>query len=308
MFVGLCFARVIPYTTGAREGNEQEGQEEDFCSMFFSFTSPKRAAALSCLALALLAHTAQARTFQKQGAPAQKGAAAADKPAQAKPAWSVKMSKAAPHTFTVKAAEAKLPEVVAEIARLAKVPITLSPLMQKQRVTLDFGGLNLDAVLRMLAPQAVVDYEAGGDDPQPRPLAVYLQGLNETPPAPGPEMRGNSQAILIEGDTEEDTEREAKKEDEDPLKVSYANSQLSLRAHKQPLLIVLSKIANEVGVPFDMRVESPQIIDVEFENQPLDQAVRNLSPEVRLYYRQDLQTFQIQPLRLALLSPAAARS
>ena len=83
---------------------------------------------------------------------------------------------------------------------------------------------------------------------------------------------------------------------------------MSLRAHKQPLLIVLSKIANEVGVPFDLRVESPQIIDVEFENQPLDQAVRSLSPEVRLYYRQDLQTFQIQPLRLALVSPGAARS
>lgn len=276
--------------------------------MFFSFTSPKRVAALSCLALALLAQTAQARTFQKQGTPAQKGsAAAADKPAQ-KPAWSVKMSKAAPFTFTVKATEAKLPELTAELSRLAKVPITLSPLMQKQRVTLDFGGLNLDATLRMLAPQPVVDYEAGGDDPQPRPLAIYLQALNEQAPAPGPEMRGSSQAILIEGDTEEGTDREAKKEEEDPLKVTYSNSQLSLRAHKQPLLIVLSKIASEVGVPFDLRFESPQIIDVEFENQPLDQAVRSLSPEVRLYYRQDLQTFQIQPLRLALVSSAAARS
>jgi hypothetical protein len=276
--------------------------------MFFSFTSPKRIAVVSCITVALLAHTASASASQKQGASAQKGATAATKPAQAKPTWSVKMSKGAPYTFTVKATEAKLPEVTAEISRLTKVPITLSSLMQKQRVTLDFGGLNLDATLRMLAPQAVVDYEAGGDDPQPRPLAIYLQALNENPPAPGPEMRGSSQAILIEGDTEEDTERAAKKEDEDPLKVSYSNSQLSLRAHKQPLLIVLSKIASEVGVPFDLRVESSQIIDVEFENQPLDQAVRSLSPEVRLYYRQDLQTFQIQPLRLALVSPGAARS
>ena len=51
------------------------------------------------------------------------------------------------------------------------------------------GGLNLDATLRMLAPQPVVDYESGGDDPQPRALAIYLQGLNETPPGPCGESR-----------------------------------------------------------------------------------------------------------------------
>jgi hypothetical protein len=272
--------------------------------MFFNFQSLKRAAALSGLALALFAPQASA---QKAAAPAQKGGAPAG-PAQGRPNWSVRMSKSAPHTFTVKATEARLSEVAAEISRLVKVPITMSPLIQKQRVTLDFGGLNLDATLRMLAPQPVVDYESGGDDPQPRALAIYLQGLNERPPAPGPEMRGNSEAILIEGDTEEGTEREAKKEEEDPLKVTYSNSQLSVRARKQPLTVVLFRVASEIGVPFDLRYESPQLIDVEFDNQPLDQAVRSISPEVRLYYRQDLQTLQIQPLRLALVSSAAARS
>lgn len=272
--------------------------------MFFNFKSLRRAAAFSCLALALNATDAPA---QKASAPAQDGGAAAAAPAQAKP-WSVTMSKSAPHTFTVKATGAKLSEITAEISRLAKVPVTLSALMQKQRVTLDFGGLNLDATLRMLAPQPVVDYESGGDDPQPRALAIYLQGLNETPPAPGPETRGASQAILIEGDTEEGTERAAQKEEEDPLKVTYSNSQLSVRAKKQPLSVVLYKIATELGIPFDLRYELPQLINVEFDGQPIDQAVRSLSPAVRFYYRQDLQTFQIQPLRLALVSPAAARS
>lgn len=271
--------------------------------MFFNFKSLKHAAALSCLALALGASEVAA---QKASAPAQDGGTAAGA-AQAKKALSVKMSKSAPHTFTVKAADVKLSEVAAEISKLAEVPMTLSPLLQKERVTLDFGGLNLDATLRMLAPQPVVDYESGGDNPQPKPLAIYLQGLNETPPAPGPEIRGNAQAILIEGNTEEGTERAAK-EEEDPLKVTYSNSQLSVRARKQPLSVVLFKIATELGVPFDLRYDSPQLIDVEFDNQPLEQAVRSLSPEVRLYYRQDLQTFQIQPLRLALVSPAAARS
>lgn len=273
--------------------------------MLFNFKSLRHAAALLLLVLTLNAPEVSA---QKASAPAKTAGAAADA-AQAKQAWSVKMSKSAPHTFTVKAVDAKLPEVAAEISKLARVPLTLSSLMQKQRVSLDFGGLNLDATLRMLAPQAVVDYELGGDDPQPRALAVYLQGLNETPPAPGPEMRGSSQAIMIEGNTEEGTEREEpKKEEEDPLKVTYSNSQLSVHARRQPLSVVLYRIATEMGVPFDLRHESLQLIDVEFNNRPLDQAVRSLSPEVRFYYRQDLQTFQIQPLRVALVSPAAARS
>ncbi|HVF66764.1 MAG TPA: hypothetical protein VM914_03820 [Pyrinomonadaceae bacterium] len=274
--------------------------------MFFNFKSLRRAAAFSLLALVTGATATSEASAQKASEPAQTGGAVAAA-AQAK-TWSVKMSKSAPHTFTVKAAGSKLSEVVAEISRLAKVPVTLSPSMQKQRVSLDFGGLNFDATLRMLAPQPVVDYESGGDDPQPRALAVYLQGSNETPPAPGPEMRGTSQAILIEGDTEEGTEREAQKEEEDPLRVTYSNSQLSVHAKKQPLSVVLFKIANELGVPFDLRHESPLLIDVEFDGRPVDQAVRSLSPEVRLYYRQDLQTFQIQPLRLALVSPAAAKS
>lgn len=265
--------------------------------MSFSLTGLGRAAVLSLIALALPATNAAA---QKP---------AVEKRAQAK-AWSVRMSKAAPHTFTVKAADASLAEVAGEIAKLAKVSVTLSPVMQKQRVTLDFGGLNLDATLRMLAPQPVVDYEAGGDDPQPRPLAIYLQALNERAPAPSAEVRGNTEAILIEGDTEAGSAEadERKKKEEESLKVTYANNQLSVRAKRQPLSVVLSKVASEVGVPFDLRRDVPQVIDVEFDNYPLDQALRALSPAVRFYYRQDLQTFQIQPLRLALLPESAASS
>lgn len=235
-------------------------------------------------------------------------AQAASKPA-AKP-WSVKMSKGAPYTFTVKAKEATLSEITGELSRLLKVPFTLSPLMAKQKVTLEFGGLNLEATLRMLAPQSYVDYVAGGDGFEPKALAVYLQGLNEPAPSMNAAVRGTSEAILIEGDTEEgtDTDAQKKKEEEDPLRVSFANNQLSVRARKQPLSVVLFKIASEVGVPFEMRYESAELVDVEFQNYPLDQAFRGLSPGLRFYYRVDLQTFQVQPLRLALYSPASAKS
>jgi hypothetical protein len=225
--------------------------------------------------------------------------------------WSLRMSKGAPHTFTVKAKETPLTEITEELAKLTKVPVSLSPLMAKQKVTLDFAGLNLEATLRMLAPQGYIDYVAGGEGgDEPKVLALYLQGVNERPPSTTAAVRGISEAILIEGDTEEGTDSEAqrKREEEDPLRVSWANNQLSVRARKQPLSVVLFKIASEVGVPFEMRYESAELVDVDFQNYPLDQAFRSLSPGVRFYYRIDLQTFQVQPLRLALLSPGTPRT
>lgn len=267
-------------------------------------------------ALALALAPATVFATQKAGPEArpapQSGPRAADG-AQQRPGvkpWSLKMSGEAPHTFTVKAREAPVSEIAAEISRLVKVPVTLSPLVSKQKVTLDFGGLPLEAALRMLAPQTYVDYVAGEGPGEPRPLAVYLQGLNEPPPSAAATVRGHSQAILIEGDTEEGTEGQAerRKKEEEALRVTWANNQLSVRAKRQPLSVVLYKIAGEVGIPFELRYESPELVDVEFENFSLEQAFRNLSPGVRYFYRVDLQTFQVQPLRLALLAPGSAKS
>lgn len=281
--------------------------------MKFSFTGINCAAALG-LALALAAPASFAQKTAPAAKPQQPGAArpAAGKDAPAeKKAWTVRMSKDAPHTFSIKAAEARLSEVTAELGRLLKVPVTLSPVMEKQRVTLDLAGLNLDATLRMLAPHPYVDYVVGGEDGQPRPLAIYLQAYNERPPAASAAARGNSEALLIEGDTEDgvgDEEAQRKRQQENPLRVAYAQNQLSVRAQKQPLTVVLFKVASEVGVPFELRWESPELVDVEFSNYPLDQAVRSLSPAARLYYRLDLQSFQLQPLRLALVAPNPAKS
>ena len=266
--------------------------------------------AFSAAGFALAVAFAPASIFAtQQGGAAPKPAGAAQAPAKpAAKSWSVRMSKTAPYTFTVKARESSLPEIAEELSRLTKVPVTLSPIIAKQKVSLDFAGLNLEATLRMLAPQCYVDYVAGGEGGgEPKPLALYLQGANERPPSTTATVRGASEAILIEGDTEEgtDSESQRKREEEDPLRVTWADNQLSVRARKQPLTVVLFKIASEVGVPFEMRHESAELVDVEFQNYPLDQAFRSLSPGVRFFYRVDLQTFQVQPLRLALMPPAA---
>jgi hypothetical protein len=276
----------------------------------------RRIVAQFCLSAALLASAATVYGRQAAQPPGGSGgskkqtttAAAAAK----KETWSVKMSKAAPYTFTIKAKDTPLSTITGEISKLVKTPVSLSPLMAQQRVTLDFGGMNLEGTLRMLAPQPYVDYVAGGTDPdQPKPLAIYLHGMNERPPALTATVRGSSEAILIEGDTEDgvgDEEERKRREEAEPLKVSFGQNQLSVRAKKQPLTVVLYRIASEIGVPFELRYESPEVIDVEFTNYTLDQAVRSLSPHVRLYYRIDLQTFQTQPLRLALISPHSLKS
>lgn len=266
----------------------------------------KRTLAVCLLTAALLAPPAV--EGQESSPEGTKGPAAQAR--DVKP-WSVRMSKAAPHTFSVKAKEARLAEVAGELSRLLKVPVTLSPLLEKQRVSLDFSGMNLEGALRLLAPQAYIDYVAGGPDLQPQPLAIYLQGHNERPPSLTATVKGTSEAILIEGDTEEgigDEEGRKKKETESPLRVTFTQRQLSVRARKQPLTVVLFKIASEIGVPFELRWESPELVDVEFDNYSIEQAVRTLSPAVRLYYRMNLQSFDVQPLRLALVAPASGKS
>jgi hypothetical protein len=279
--------------------------------MLESLFSRRRAHAVAGLALVAAFMPAAVFATRQAGAEPQQAGAAQSAVKPAAKSWSVRMSKGAPYTFTVKSKETPLPEIAAELSRLTKVSVTLSPLMAKQKVSLDFAGLNLEATLRMLAPQGYVDYVAGGEGgDEPKPLALYLQGANERPPSTTAAVKGATEAILIEGDTEEGTDSEAqkKREEEDPLRVTWANNQLSVRARKQPLSVVLFKIASEVGVPFELRYESPEVVDVEFQNYPLDQAFRSIAPGVRFYYRVDLQTFQVQPLRLALLPPAVPRT
>jgi hypothetical protein len=238
--------------------------------------------------------------------------ATAGSQARGKSQWSVRMSKDSPRTFTVKAKDAPLGEITGEFAKLLKIPFSLSPVMAKQRVTVDFSAMNLEAAMRLLAPHPYIDYVAGGEDSmEAKPLAVYLHALNERAPSLTATVKGASEAMLIEGNTEDGTDGEVvekRKEDEAPLKVTFAGSYLSVRAKKQPLTIVLFKVASEVGVPFEMRYDTTEVIDVDFSNYSLDQAVRTLSPFVRFYYRADLQTFEIQPLRIALVAPASGRS
>src|ERR1044072_4123239 len=67
----------------------------------------------------------------------------------AKGTWRVRVNKEAPFFLTVRANEAPLTQIAAELSRQLKAPIVLSRVMQKQPVTLDFQDTPLESALQM---------------------------------------------------------------------------------------------------------------------------------------------------------------
>lgn len=224
----------------------------------------------------------------------------------AKPLWSVKVTKKTPISISLSSKNGSLSEIAAEISKRLKVPVILTPLMQKQRITQEFEAMPLEGALRLLAPQVYVDYELSGDaSGQPKPVGIYLQGMNEQPPAEASVVKGDSEAILIEGNTEDGLEAtNVRDDDKSPLRVTVEKNQLSVKARKQPLTAVLYEIASKVDIPFEMKYESTELVDVDFNNFTMEQAVRTLSPNIRLYQRTNLTSYEVRPLRLVLVSPA----
>jgi hypothetical protein len=234
------------------------------------------------------------------------GAPAAAAATAAKPLWSLKISKKTPTTISLSSKNGSLSEIAADLGKRLKVPVILTALMQKQRITQEFESLPLEESLRLLAPQVYVDYELSGDASKlPKPVGIFLQGMNEQPPAEASVVKGDSEAILIEGNTEDGLDATNVKDDEQtPLRVKVEKNQLSVKARKQPLTAVLYEIASKVDIPFEMKYESTELVDVDFNNFTMEQAVRTLSPNIRLYQRTNLTSYEVRPLRLVLMSPA----
>src|SRR5205085_46398 len=223
---------------------------------------------------------------------------------ETKGTWQLKISKGQPQLFSLKADHAPAKEIAAELKRRLNVPVLLSPVMEKARITPEFTGTPLEGALRMIAPQPYVDYEITGDGAAPKLVAIYLYALNEPPPAESAVVTGSSQALLIEGNTEDGIDGSSDKEAQDKtLSVKIERNQVTLHAHRQPLSVVLGELANKVDIPFEMPYDSPELVDVDLSNATMEQVVHALSPNVHLYQRTDLQTFETRPLRIVLAPP-----
>ncbi len=255
------------------------------------------------------------KAIASAGATPQTATTAATKPATPRGAFRLTMVSQFPLTFTLQAKDAPLTEIAAEFLRLLKVPIKLSQLMSRQRVTLAFKELALEAAMRQLAPQPIFDYVVTGDyGKAPECLAIYLNAINEPLPAPDASIKNKSQTIVFAGEVGEDDDEMAaqKPEAETPLKVTVEKNLISVRAKKQPLVTILSEIASVAGISFEVKFERPanrqpavhhsdELVDVSFSNYTVEQAVRSVSPAVRFYYRTDLSNFVTKPLHIVFV-------
>jgi hypothetical protein len=133
-------------------------------------------------------------------------------------------------------------------------------------------------------------------------VAIYLQGYNEAPPADDAVVRGNSDVMVIEGDTE-DTPSDAKEKEEQELKVKYEQGLLTVNAKKQPLVVVVCAIANELNIPLEVKTEVADPVSISIAQASVDSVLQQLGPNIRLYLRADLQLQERRPLRMVLVGP-----
>lgn len=225
---------------------------------------------------------------------------------EAKGKFTLKVASGPLRVVDLKANAALAAEIAAKLSKEFDIPVLLSPVMQKARVSIEFEGMPLEGAVRMIAPQPYADYEISGDgSTMAKMVALYLYALNEPPPSESAVVRGDSEAILISGNTEEGTEAEAKAEQETPLSVKFERNQFTVHAKKQPLTAVLYEIASKVDIPFEMKYDSSEVVNVDLNNATMEQVVRTLSPNIRLYQRTDLQTYETKPLRLVLAQPTS---
>jgi hypothetical protein len=223
----------------------------------------------------------------------------------------------APYTLTVKtkpilnislkAEKANIADVAQDLSKRLKTPVFVGTERQKEPLTIEFSELTLEPALQLLSPTVFVDYEVDSGSPgTPRVLGIFLYDVNQGEPPLSAVVHGSTQSMLIEGDTEDgepESEEEKKKAEEKPLRVTYQNYQLSIKAKNQPLPLILLKIGETIGIPVDIQYERMEMVDAYISKLTVEDAVRQLSPNVKVFVRADLTRSERRALRLVLAEP-----
>lgn len=208
--------------------------------------------------------------------------------------------------ISLKAEKAKVSDVTQELSKRLKVPIFLGTQRQNELLTIEFSQLTLEPALQLLSPTVYVDYEinAGSGEP-PKVLGIYLYDLNQGEPPATAVVSGSMQSMLIEGNTEDgvEPESEAEEKEEKPLRIFFKDNLLTVQAKKQPLSLVLLKIGEQLGIPVDIQDVNSSLVDADISKLPVEDVVRQLSPNIRLFLRADLTHSERRALRLVLAEP-----
>lgn len=210
--------------------------------------------------------------------------------------------------ISVKAEKAKVSDVAQELSKQLKVPIFLGPERQNELLTIEFSELMLEPALQLLSPIVYVDYEIDtGSGAPPKALGIFLLDANQGEPPLTAVVTGATQSLLVEGNTEDGvepaSESEKKKLEEQPLRIALKDNLLSVKAKKQPLPLVLLKIGEELAIPVDIQQQTIDEVDAEVSKLPVEDVLRQLSPNIRLYVRADLTRAERRALRIVLVEP-----
>ena len=259
---------------------------------------------LSAVFIALQA-TIVAQDMSAKPAPASE--TKAEQPAKPKVPFTLRITNDQIIGISLNAKDVSLKAIASELSKQLKIPVLLTPIIEKHVVTVNFSDLVIEPAMQMLAPQVYIDYEIDTTPgKQPRPIAIYLQGYNERPPADNAVVKSNSDVMVIEGDTEEGVDskkEEEEEEEEEELKITFDKGQLSVKSRKQPLVVVLYGIANQLGIPLEVKNEVMDPVTVNISKATVESAIQELGPNIRLYLRADLMVGDRRPLRLVLVGP-----
>ena len=250
-----------------------------------------------CTALAVLICLASFTTARSQKP---ESAETAPKKKAAKAAYTLTVKTKPILNISLKAEKAKMGEVAQELSKKLNTPVFLGQGRQKELISIEFSELTFEPAMQLMSPTVYVDYEIDtGSTAPPKPLGIYFYDLNQGEPPLTAVVNGASQALLIEGNTEDGVQPE-NTEEEQPLKIFYQNNHLSIKAKKQPLSLVLLKIGEELGVPVDLQDDGAVLVDADISKLPVEDAIRQLSPNIRLFVRADLTRAEKRTLRMVL--------
>lgn len=218
----------------------------------------------------------------------------------AKKTYTLRITKEGITGVSLKADKSKFTEIAADLSKGLGVKVILGASLIKEAITVEFADLTLEPAMRLLAPRVLMDYEyrAGA---QPSPLGIFLLGAGDPDPSPSAVVEATSQGMLISGNTE-DT---GVVTEDDPLRIDFddEDNHITIKSRKQPLAAVVLTIADVLGVPADLKYDGAEIIDTEIKDVLFEDAITRLSPNLRVYVRDDLTKSRRIPLRLTLVLP-----
>jgi len=265
----------------------------------------------SCLLFAVVIAAAQESQKRTENSKADSKAEQSKQPAdksKEKPGFSLSVKTTPILNIGLKAEKVKLVDIAAELNKRLKTPVIVGSSLQSEVVSIEFSGLTLEPAMQLMAPAVYIDYEieTSGNTP-PKPLGIYFWDANAGEPSITASIQSSTQSMLIEGNTEDgvepQTDAEKKKLEEQPLRVQFQENKLSVKAKKQSLVLVLLKIGEELGVPVDIQFETEDMIDIEINKMSVEDAIRKLSPNIKLFLRADLLHAERRVLRMVLTDP-----